>query len=105
MMIHTFAKKKQKGISSNDFPAPFYTHLYPNAVGIKLNTAKKIVDTSHGISRSFLWKHEKDGTINPVLPQFHMPYGIKRSVGEKELHPTRVSEIPSPVMTVFFGCL
>ena len=42
------------------------------------------------ISRSFLWKHEKDGTIQPVLPQFYIPYGMKRPAGENEHYPTPV---------------
>ena len=41
-------------------------------------------------SRSFLWKHEKDGTINPALSQSLIPYGMKRPVGENGLYHTRV---------------
>ena len=39
------------------------------------------------ISRSFLWKHEKDGTINPALSQSLTPCGMKRPVGENEHYP------------------
>ncbi len=39
-------------------------------------------------SRSFLWKLEKDGTINPALSKSLIPYGMKRPVGENELYLT-----------------
>ena len=39
-------------------------------------------------ARSFLWKHEKDGTINPALSQSLIPYGMKRPVGENGLYYT-----------------
>ena len=43
-------------------------------------------------SRSFLWKHEKDGTINPALSQSLIPYGIKHPVGENGLYHTHVRD-------------
>ena len=43
-------------------------------------------------SRSFLWKHEKDGTINPALSQSLIPYGMKRPVGENGLYHTRAKD-------------
>ena len=44
------------------------------------------------ISRSFLWKHEKDGTINPALFQTLIPYGMKRPVGDNEHYPTPTAD-------------
>jgi len=44
------------------------------------------------ISRSFLWKHEKDGTIHPALSQSLIPYGMKRPVGENGLYHTRAKD-------------
>ena len=44
------------------------------------------------ISRSFLWKHEKDGTINPALSQSLIPYAVKYPVGENGLYHTRVKD-------------
>ena len=74
-------------------------------MGIKLNAAKKLSIVEMGISRcshfrnflmfpkensrSFLWKHEKDGTINPALSQSLTPCGMKRPVGENGLYYTR----------------
>ncbi len=73
-------------------------------MGIKLNTAKKLSIIKMGThrcshfgdflmfpkenSRSFLWKLEKDGTINPALSKSLIPYGMKRPVGENELYLT-----------------
>jgi len=75
-------------------------------MGIKLNAAKKLSIVEMGISRcshfrnflmfpkensrSFLWKHEKDGTILPVLPQLYISYGMKRPIGENVLLPDTV---------------
>ena len=101
-------------------------------MGIKLNAAKQLsiveIETSRCShfrdflmfpkenSRSFLWKHEKDGTIHPVLPQLYISYGMKRPAGEIEHYPTRVRDTvtgndgilrsplrikPSSEMTVF----
>ena len=43
-------------------------------------------------SGSFLWKHEKDGNIHPVLPQLYIPYGMKRPAGENKHYPTPVKD-------------
>ena len=77
-------------------------------MGIKLNAAKKLSIVEMGISRcshfrnflmfpkensrSFLWKHEKDGTINPALSQSLIPYGMRDPVGENGLYHTRAKD-------------
>ena len=49
---------------------------------------KKLTIIEKGTSGSLLWKHEKDGTINPDLSKSLIPYGMKRPVGENELYLT-----------------
>ena len=60
-------------------------------MGIKLNTAKKLVINHMRFQEArfsdflkvlfIFWKHEKDDTINPALSQSLIPYGMKRPVG------------------------